>query len=172
MPTTPAQSTPLAESPALDDLAQRLAAAFHDRPGQLAWGATAIMHQSLEAARDLARHRRGVSREQRIARGIMALRIQGGNPDFVHLKYACYGLAHAADWDSRRLLTDVALVQKLLTQVERLRPDKRRFQACCRGLLQSWREISELPADILNPPNGQQGKAALQNFLLFNARKL
>ncbi|MDR1889384.1 MAG: hypothetical protein LBQ81_08440 [Zoogloeaceae bacterium] len=152
------------QSPALDDLAKRLAAAFEGRPRQLAWGAPAIMRQSLEAVRNLADNRRGASREQRIARGIMALRIQGG-AEFVHLKYACYGLARASDWDSRRLLEEVALVQKLLMQVERLYPDKRRFQACCRGLLQSWREIAELPAAILNNPACQQGKSMLRDFL-------
>lgn len=130
------------------------------------------MRQSLEAARDLAGNRRGTSREQRIARGIMALRIQGGNTDFVHLKYACYGLAQAADWDSRRLLEDVALVQKLLTQVARLLPaDQRRFQACRRGLQQSWREITELPADAVSSPACQQSKTALQDFLFHANRK-
>ncbi|GHT92093.1 hypothetical protein FACS1894185_6370 [Betaproteobacteria bacterium] len=160
------------QSPALDDLAQRLAAAFAGRPHQLAWGASAIMHQSLEAVRDLARNRRGTPRKQRIARGIMALRIQGGNVDFVHLKYACYGIAQTADWDSRRLLENFALVQKLLTQVARLLPaDQRRYKACCLGLQQSWREIAELPADVAHNPACQQSKTALQDFLFHSARK-
>jgi hypothetical protein len=91
--------------------------------------------------------------------------------DFVHLKYACYGLARASDWDSRCLLEDVALTQKLLAQVERLRPDERRFQACCRGLLESWREIAERPAETLNLPACQQGKTMLQDFLCANAKE-
>jgi hypothetical protein len=156
---------PTPSSAALDDLAQRLAAAFEGRPRQFAWGAAAIMRQSLETARDLAENRRGLSlgqrRAQRIARSVMALRLQGDHMDFVHLKYACYGLARASDWDSRCLLEDVALTQKLLAQVERLRPDERRFQACCRGLLESWREAEMLP----DQPVYRQGREALRMFL-------
>ena len=167
-----AQAPQSTQSPALDDLAQRLAAAFAGRPHQLAWGASAIMHQSLEATRDFVGSRRGTPREQRITRGIMALRIQGGNVDFVHLKYACYGIAQAADWDSRRLLEDFTRVQKLLTQVAHLLPaDPRRYKACCRGLQQSWREIAALPEGVLRNPACQQSKTALQDFLFHASRK-
>ena len=85
---------------ALDELEKRLAQALAGRPRQLGWGDLPAMSRSLEAVRQAFGDRRGMGREQRVARGVMAFRIQGESTDFVYLKYACQGLAQPMDWES------------------------------------------------------------------------
>ncbi|MDR1351261.1 MAG: hypothetical protein LBJ59_10930 [Zoogloeaceae bacterium] len=143
----------------LKDLETRINAALAGRPRQMAFSASARMRASLEGARDLAGSRRGMAEAERVAQGLMALRLQE-NPDFVRLKYACYGLARAADWDSRRVLADVALVNKLLLRVAALKNDERRFQSCRRALLAALKE-----ADALPESSCPQGRATLRRFL-------
>jgi hypothetical protein len=143
----------------LKDLGKRVSAALAGRPRQLSFGASARMRASLEGARDLAGNRRGMAEEERVTQGLMALRLQE-NPDFMRLKYACRGLARAADWDSRRVLADMALVEKLLSRVAALRSDERRFQSCRRSLLAALEEAEALPESSC-----QEGRAALRRFL-------
>ncbi|MDR3159179.1 MAG: hypothetical protein LBU11_09275 [Zoogloeaceae bacterium] len=143
----------------LKNLETRLTAALAGRPRKLSFGASPRMRASLEGARDLAGNRRGMAEAERVAQGLMALRLQE-NPGFVRLKYACRGLARAADWDSRRMLTDRALVEKLLSRVAALKNDERRFQSCRRALLAALRE-----ADALPESSCQEGRAALRRFL-------
>lgn len=122
---------------ALDELEKRLAQTLAGRPRQLGWGDLPAMSRSLEAVRQAFGDRRGMGREQRVARGVMAFRIQGESTDFVYLKYACQGLAQPMDWESRRLLADREQVQRLLQRVLDFADDRRRFAACYRGLLAS-----------------------------------
>ncbi|WP_303785628.1 hypothetical protein [Azovibrio restrictus] len=122
---------------ALENLQARLQEILAGRPRQLGWGQPQLMSQSLERARDALGGRRAMGRNQRIARGLMAFRIQGAGTDFVHLKYACQGLALPMDWESRRLLADREQVERLLQRVLDFADDSRRFAACYRGLLAS-----------------------------------
>jgi hypothetical protein len=143
----------------LKDLEERVARALSGYPRQLLFGASVQMRASLEGARDLAGNRRGMAEAERVAQGLMALRLQEA-PDFVRLKYACHGLARAADWDSRRVLADMALVNKLLLRVAALKDDERRFQSCRRALLNALKEAETLPESVC-----QEGRAALRRFL-------
>ncbi|MDR2626173.1 MAG: hypothetical protein LBC37_07565 [Zoogloeaceae bacterium] len=143
----------------LKDLETRLNAALEGRPRKLSFGASARMRASLEGARDLAGNRRGMAETERVTQGLMALRLLE-NPGFVRLKYACRGLARANDWDSRRVLADRTLLEKLLAQVAALKSDERRFQSCRRALLAALQE-----ADALPDPSCQEGRATLRRFL-------
>jgi len=109
--------------PPLEQLEALLTQAMAGRPRQLNWGQPQLMSQSLERVRDALGGRRAMDKGQRIARGLMAFRIQGSNTDFVHLKYACQGLALPMDWESRQLLADEAQVQRLLQRVLDFRHD-------------------------------------------------
>jgi hypothetical protein len=151
---------------ALEDLEKRLADVLSGRPRRLAWGDPRAMRASLERVRERFTRRGGVAPAERVARGVMALRILGADADFVHLKYACYGIAQHADWNGRRLLEDAALVRKLLACVEARRGNERRFAACRRGLLKSWREAAALP----RLPATREGRALLQDFLFHEER--
>ncbi|MDR2366413.1 MAG: hypothetical protein LBD68_11285 [Zoogloeaceae bacterium] len=143
----------------LKDLAGRMSAALDGYPRQLLFGASAQMRASLEGARDLANNRRGATEAERVTQGLMALRLQDA-PDFVRLKYACRGLARAADWDSRRVLADMALVNKLLARVAGLKNDERRFQSCRRALIAALEEAKSLPKSSC-----LEGRIALRRFL-------
>lgn len=137
---------------ALENLQTRLQELLAGRPRQLGWGQPQLMSQSLERVRDSLGGRRAMDRDQRIARGLMAFRIQGAGTDFVHLKYACQGLALPMDWESRRLLADRDQVERLLQRVLDFADDRRRFAACYRGLLASClhaREAGFPPASPL-----------------------
>jgi len=129
--------------PPLEQLEALLTQAMAGRPRQLNWGQPQLMSQSLERVRDALGGRRAMDKGQRIARGLMAFRIQGSNTDFVHLKYACQGLALPMDWESRQLLADEAQVQRLLQRVLDFRHDRRRFAACYQGLLASFQRAME-----------------------------
>ena len=134
---------------ALEKLQARLQETLAGRPRQLAWGHPQAMSQSLERVRIALRGRRGMDREQRIARGVMAFRIQGERTDFVALKYACHGLSQPMDWESRRLLDDREQVERLLRRVLDFAADPRRFAACYRGLLASCQQAraADFPRD-------------------------
>ncbi|MCL2022223.1 MAG: hypothetical protein FWG81_09125 [Betaproteobacteria bacterium] len=147
---------------ALKSLRKELKRALNGRPRQLGWGDPESMRDSLAAVRERFTRRSGAIPAERVARGVLALRVLGAGVDFVHLKYACYGIAQHADWNGRRLLEDAALVKKLLGSVEALRPNARRFAACCRGLRHSWQEASTLP----QLPATREGRALLKSFLL------
>lgn len=149
---------------ALENLQTRLQELLAGRPRQLGWGQPQLMSQSLERVRDSLGGRRAMDRDQRIARGLMAFRIQGAGTDFVHLKYACQGLALPMDWESRRLLSDREQVQRLLQRVLDFRQDGRRFAACYRGLLASFLTAmeTEFPAGSAISKN----RELLQQFLL------
>jgi hypothetical protein len=125
---------------ALAKLQARLQETLAGRPRQLAWGEPQAMSQSLERVSIALHGRRGMDREQRIARGVMAFRIQGSSIDFVPLKYACHGLALPVDWKARRLLDDGEQVERLLQRVLDFAADPRRFAACYRGLLASCQQ--------------------------------
>ena len=146
---------------ALKSLRKDLKQILAGRPRQLGWGDADVMHDSLTSVRERFFRRSSAIPAERVARGVLALRVLGTGVDFVHLKYACYGIAQHADWNGRRLLEDAALVKKLLDAVEDLRPNARRFNACCRGLRQSWQEASTLP----QLPATREGRALLKSFL-------
>ncbi|MDR2165097.1 MAG: hypothetical protein LBO79_05615 [Zoogloeaceae bacterium] len=119
----------------LEKLSARLAQTLDGRPRQLAWGDPQAMRRSLEAARLTFGGRRGMmTREARLVRSILAVRLQGRAASFVQLKYACLGLAQPVDWEARRLLDEEPLCEILLRQVAALQGDPRRFAACLRGL--------------------------------------
>jgi hypothetical protein len=143
----------------LKSLEMQISTALSGRPRQLLFGASAPMRASLEGARDLAGNRRGMAEDERILQGLMALRLQE-KPGFVRLKYACRGLARAADWDSRRVLADAALLDKLLAQVSALKDNDCRFQSCRRALLAALEEAETLPEPVC-----QKGIATLRRFL-------
>ncbi|MCX8145183.1 MAG: hypothetical protein N3C59_02475 [Azovibrio sp.] len=119
---------------ALENLQAQLGACLTGRPRQFGWGQPQAMSQSLERVRDAFGGRPAMDRKRRIARGVMAFRLQGEATDFLHLKYACLGLAQPMDWEARRLLADRELVERLLRRVCDFAADPRRFAACCRGL--------------------------------------
>ncbi|MDR2678444.1 MAG: hypothetical protein LBB51_03290 [Zoogloeaceae bacterium] len=141
-PSTPALQKPAPraatetpeKSAALKALAERLARALAGRPRLLGWGSPEAMQTSLAAVRARLGKKRGESRAARIARGILAFRLNADAVDFVQLKYACEGAGDPVDWESRRLIEDERLFPKLLERVAALRDDPRRFSACCRGL--------------------------------------
>jgi len=146
---------------ALKSLQKGLRRALEGRPRLLGWGEPKVMRVSLALVRGRFTRKSSAVPAERVARGILALRVLGTNADFVQLKYACYGIAQHADWNGRRLLEDAALVKKLLNAVEALRPNARCFAACCRGLQQSWQEASSLP----QLPATREGRALLKSFL-------
>lgn len=95
--------------------------------------------QRLTSARQALTPPRGRYALPRIAQGVMAFRVQGRHTPYPDLKYACYGLARATDWDNRVLLDDAQKCDELLTAVAALRPRQpRAFAACCRALQRSW----------------------------------
>jgi hypothetical protein len=151
----------------LKNLQDRLKQALSGRPRQLAWGDLPAMQKSLEAARLALQEKRGMTREQRIARGVLAFRLQGRDTDFVSLKYACLGVNQPVDWDSRRLLEDEAALKLLLHQVAAL-PDPRRFAACSRGLLAVWQQREKTPP----PPAAARNLEHLRQFLHAGAAHL
>ena len=146
---------------ALKSLQKGLRRALEGRPGQLGWGDMKSIRRSLAAIRGRFTRKSGAVPAERVARGVLALRVLGTEVDFVHLKYACYGIAQHADWNGRRLLEDAALVKKLLDCVDALRPNARRFAACCRGLQHAWQDASSLP----QLPATREGRALLKSFL-------
>lgn len=148
----------------LEQLEALLKQVMAGRPRQLNWGQPQLMSQSLEGVRDAFGSRQAMDKGQRIARGLMAFRIQGSTTDFVHLKYACQGLALPMDWESRRLLADKEQVQRLLQRVLDFRNDGRRFAACYRGLLASFQSVmeTEFPVGSAIAKN----RELLQQFLL------
>ncbi|WP_415035730.1 hypothetical protein [Azonexus sp.] len=152
---------------ALEKLQARLQETLAGRPRQLAWGAPQAMSQSLERVRIALRARRGMDREQRIARGLMAFRMLGAKTAFVPLKYACYGLALPVDWEARRLLAERQSLEILLRRVGDFSEDPRRFAACYRGLLSSCQQAraENFPAASALADNLRH----LENFLRTNA---
>jgi hypothetical protein len=152
---------------ALADLKKRLEAIFSGRPRQLAWGAPECMRESLARVRARFSRRSCAVPRERVTRGVLAVRMFGQKADFVHLKYACYGIAQHADLNARRLLEDSALVKKLLSAIETLQGDRRRYEACRRGLLRSWQEAEKLP----KLPASREGRTLLKNFLFPEQKK-
>lgn len=93
----------------------------------------------LTTARQALTPPRGRYALPRIAQGVMAFRVQGRHTPYPDLKYACYGLARATDWDNRVLLDEAQKCDELLAAVAALRPlQPRAFAACCRALQRSW----------------------------------
>lgn len=113
--------------------------------------------QRLTTARQALTPPRGRYALPRIAQGVMAFRMQGRHTPYPDLKYACYGLARATDWDNRVLLDEAQKCDDLLAAVAALRPlDKHAFAACCRALQRSW------DADIA-PASGKLSQGAKEN---------
>ena len=103
-------------------------------------------------------------RRSHTVRGVLAFRILGRQLDFVRLKYVCYGVAQAMDWESRRLLDNPEQVQVLLEAVAALKHEPRRFINCCRGLHASWLQAGA--ADFPLTPPARQGLEKLRRFLV------
>lgn len=134
------------------------------RPRRVNWGSPRAMSDMLEAVWASFGSCRAMAREQKIGRGLMAFRIQGEAIDFVHLKYACQGIAFPMDWESRRLLADRERLLVLLARVRDFRHDPRRFHACCKGLLSSflstWEEGFPLDGVLI------ENRQVLKDFLV------
>ncbi len=93
----------------------------------------------LTTARQALTPPRGRYALPRIAQGVMAFRVQGRHTPYPDLKYACYGLARATDWDNRVLLDEAQKCDELLAAVAAQRPvNPPAFAACCKALQWSW----------------------------------
>jgi len=93
----------------------------------------------LTTARQALTPPRGRYALPRIAQGVMAFRVQGRHTPYPDLKYACYGLARATDWDNRVLLDEAQKCDDLLAAVAALRAlNPPAFAACCKALQWSW----------------------------------
>ncbi len=140
---------------AIEQLRQLLNSRFlaHDlRP----LGDSALLER-LTTARQALTPPRGRYALPRISQGVMAFRMQGRHTPYPDLKYACYGLARATDWDNRVLLDEAQKCDDLLAAVAALRPlDKHAFAACCRALQRCW------DADIA-PASGKLSQSAKDN---------
>jgi hypothetical protein len=130
------------EPDALDRLRQTLAHLLAGRPRQLGWSDPTLLSERIARLRQRFAQRRGMAEEQRIARGVMAFRLLGRQTGFVHLKYACAGLALPVDWESRRLIEDAQERETLFACVAALRTDPRRFAACYRNLESAWQRAA------------------------------
>jgi hypothetical protein len=95
------------------------------------------LSRSLQRLRQACGSHEGERRGPRLARSLLAFRMSGGRVGFVDLKYACFGAALPADWESRRLLDDERLLGKLLVAVMAWSGDARHFALCYRGLFAS-----------------------------------
>lgn len=140
---------------AADQLRQRLNSQFVSRNWRDPGDTTLI--QRLTTARQALTPPRGRHAQPRITQGVMAFRMQGRQTPYPDLKYACYGLARASDWDNRVLLDDARQVDELLAAVAALQAlDRHAFAACCRALQRSWdRDIA--------PASNKLGSDAKQN---------
>lgn len=118
----------------------------------------------LNAARDALRPPRGRFADARMAQGVMAFRIAGRQTAYPELKYACYGVARAMDWEGRVLLAEAPQLALLLDGVRALRDRPRHFAACCRALQRAWDlDIAGLEASAAEPVHA--GIATLGRFL-------
>ncbi|PKO94438.1 MAG: hypothetical protein CVU16_02875 [Betaproteobacteria bacterium HGW-Betaproteobacteria-10] len=121
--------------------------------------------QRLAVARQALTPPRGRYALPRIAQGVMAFRMQGCQTPYPDLKYACYGLARATDWDNRVLLDEAQKCDDLLAAVAALRPlDKHAFTACCRALQRSW-DVDIAPAREKLSPGAKENGRKLGTFL-------
>ena len=140
------------------------------RPRRMGWGSPRAMSDMLEAVWASFGSCRAMAREQKIGRGLMAFRIQGETTDFVHLKYACQGVALSMDWESRRLLADRERLSVLLERVREFRHDPRRFHACYKGLfasfLSTWEEGFPLDGVLIT------NREVLKDFLVHELNSL
>lgn len=120
-----------------DQLRQLLNSQFLAR-GLRDLGDTELLRR-LTTARQALTPPRGRYALPRIAQGVMAFRVQGCHTPYPDLKYACYGLARATDWDNRVLLDEAQKCDDLLAAIAALRPlNPPAFAACCRALQWSW----------------------------------
>ena len=120
-----------------DQLRQLLSSQFLAR-GLRDLGDTELLRR-LTTARQALTPPRGRYALPRIAQGVMAFRVQGRHTPYPDLKYACYGLARATDWDNRVLLDEAQKCDDLLAAVAALRPlNPPAFAACCKALQWSW----------------------------------
>ena len=119
----------------------------------------------LSTARQALTPPRGRYALPRIAQGVMAFRLQGRQTPYPDLKYACYGLARATDWDNRVLLDEGQKCDALLASVAALRPlDRPAFAACCRALQWSW-DTDIAPAGDKLSRSAQENCRKLEAFL-------
>ncbi|MDD2885234.1 MAG: hypothetical protein PHT48_09345 [Dechloromonas sp.] len=89
---------------------------------------------------------RGHRSAERVAQGVVALRLAGSETAYPEIKYACHGLARPMDWDGRLLIDEPGMLDALLAALDRLRYRPRCYAACYRGLLAAWTQ------DILGNP--------------------
>ena len=133
----------------LDDLAQRLQRVFANRPGEgTDWREPQAMPAALGRVRQAFADRLAERSGPRTNRCLLAFRLAPQEVSFVDLKLTCRAVARPADWQQRRLLDDDQLFSQLLAQVDALRPQVRRYQACHRALLAAWQELSERDNDL------------------------
>lgn len=83
---------------------------------------------------------------ERVAKGVVALRLAGAQTRYPEIKYACHGLARPMDWDGRLLIDEPGMLDSLLASLDLLRHQPRCYAECYRGLLTAW------TTDILGNP--------------------
>lgn len=133
---------------ALDELSLRLQRVFTNRPGEAAdWREPLAMPAALGRVRQAFADRQAERAGPRTNRSLLAFRMAPQGVGFVDLKLVCRALARPADWQQRRLIDDERLFAQLLAQVDALRPQPRRYQACRRALLAAWQELTEEQKD-------------------------
>lgn len=161
----------IASVPELALLQRQLEAIFAGRPRLTSWGEPQVMRDSLERVNQAFARRMAQQTEARIGRALLALRTAtaeaGGVLDFLDLKYACYGLARTLHeglgQPESSILQNRAMLLQLLTGVERLQHERRRYAQCLRGLLAGYLESYESSRPL--PEAAQQHREQLAAFL-------
>lgn len=138
----------------LEQLDFALTGIMAGREGGASWGDPTAMARALGAVRRAFGDMEALAASPRGARGVLALRVTGGHPGYLDIKYACYGIARNSGWDGRRPLDDERLVHSLLQQVDGLQAVSRRFRQCYRGLLTGY---FACPAYLEAAPAGDPG---------------
>lgn len=138
----------------LEQLDFALTGIMAGREGGASWGDPTAMARALGAVRRAFGDMEALAASPRGARGVLALRVTGGRPGYLDIKYACYGIARNSGWDGRRPLDDERLVRNLLQQVDSLQAVPRRFRQCYRGLLTGY---FACPAYLESAPAGDPG---------------
>ncbi len=94
---------------------------------------------------------RGQRSAERVAQGVVALRLARAQTPYPEIKYACHGLARPMDWEGRLLIDEPGMLDALLGAIDALRHRPRCYAECYRGLLMAWtNDIVGHPAMIEN----------------------
>lgn len=100
------------------------------------WGQPESMTQALTEIKKIFDNPKPPLPERSIEKVLLAYRESGRLSSFRDLQYACFGIAQPVA-DGWRLLEDARFIS-LLSEVEEVRPEPRRFRKCYQGLLAGY----------------------------------